>query len=83
MKKGVSKMKKKVSMWIIIIFLHFMLTGCWSSREISELMIVTGMGIDKDPKSENYVITMQIINPGEIASQTKTERLEVTSYQTT
>ncbi|MEH7250633.1 Ger(x)C family spore germination protein [Neobacillus niacini] len=58
------------------------LAGCWSSHELSDLMIVTGMGIDKDIESENYVVTLQIINPGEIASQTKTERLEVTSYQT-
>jgi spore germination protein KC len=60
-----------------------MLSGCWSSKEITELMIVTGMGIDRDSDTGEYKVTLQIINPGEIASQTKTERLEVTTYQTT
>lgn len=39
--------------------------------------IVTGMSIDKDEETGDYLVTMQIINPGEIASQMKTERLEV------
>jgi spore germination protein KC len=81
--KGVPIMVKKMSFLLFVCLCMFLLTGCWSSRELSELMIVTGMGIDKDPESENYVVTLQVINPGEIASQTKTERLEVTSYQTT
>jgi spore germination protein KC len=68
----------------MVLFLSmFSLVGCWSSKELSELLIVTGMGIDKDPDSGDFVVTMQIINPGEIASQTKTERLEITTYQTT
>ncbi|MEH7012456.1 Ger(x)C family spore germination protein [Neobacillus niacini] len=79
---GKSYRVKRIFLFIIIVNCMIWLAGCWSSRELSELMIVTGMGIDKDPESENYVVTLQIINPGEIASQTKTERLEVTAYQT-
>ncbi|MHC0037655.1 Ger(x)C family spore germination protein [Pseudoneobacillus sp. C159] len=70
--------------WFFLLLISaMMLTGCWSSKEITDLMIVTGIGIDKDAESGNYVATVQILNPGEIASQTKTERLEVTTYQTT
>lgn len=76
-------MVKRIYFILILCKCLFLLVGCWSSKEISELMIVTGMGIDKNPDSDEYIVTLQIINPGEIASQTKTERLEVTAYKTT
>jgi spore germination protein KC len=76
-------MVKKYFLIVMVTNFLFMLSGCWSSKEISELMIVTGMGIDRNADSGEYKVTLQIINPGEIASQTKTERLEVTTYQTT
>jgi spore germination protein KC len=76
-------MVKKYYLMVIISSCIIILSGCWSSKEISELMIVTGMGIDRDSTTGEYKVTLQIINPGEIASQTKTERLEVTTYQTT
>jgi spore germination protein KC len=76
-------MIRRISLFIILFNCMFLLVGCWSSKEISELMIVTGMGIDKNPNADEYIVTLQIINPGEIASQTKTERLEVTAYKTT
>jgi spore germination protein KC len=76
-------MVKKYFLIVMVTNFLFMLSGCWSSKEISELMIVTGMGIDRNSDSGEYKVTLQIINPGEIASQTKTERLEVTTYQTT
>ncbi|CAG9608709.1 Ger(x)C family spore germination protein [Pseudoneobacillus rhizosphaerae] len=76
-------MIKKILLLVMIGNCIVMLSGCWSSKEITELMIVTGMGIDRDSDTGEYKVTVQIINPGEIASQTKTERLEVTTYQTT
>jgi spore germination protein KC len=76
-------MQKKFFLLVIITLYLFVLSGCWSSKEITELMIVTGMGIDRESDTGEYKVTLQIINPGEIASQTKTERLEVTTYQTT
>jgi spore germination protein KC len=76
-------MIKKILLLVMVGNCIVMLSGCWSSKEITELMIVTGMGIDRDSDTGEYKVTVQIINPGEIASQTKTERLEVTTYQTT
>jgi spore germination protein KC len=75
-------MVRRLLITILIGSCMFILVGCWSSKEITELQIVTGMGIDKDEESGKYKVTLQVINPGEIASQTKTERLEVTTYQT-
>jgi len=37
------------------------LCGCWNYREIDTLAIVAGMAIDKDPLSNNYILTTEII----------------------
>lgn len=43
------------------------LTGCWSSHELSELAIATGLGIDKT--EDGYRVSVQFVNPGEIAAK--------------
>ncbi|WP_151734410.1 Ger(x)C family spore germination protein ['Paenibacillus yunnanensis' Narsing Rao et al. 2020] len=39
------------------------LTGCYNSRELNELAIVSGIGIDLVPGKEDYKVTFQIVNP--------------------
>ncbi|PEB61054.1 spore gernimation protein KC [Priestia megaterium] len=42
------------------------LTSCWSKKELTDLAIVAAMGLDKT-KDGRYHITLQIINPGNVA----------------
>ncbi|MEH7334737.1 Ger(x)C family spore germination protein [Neobacillus drentensis] len=59
-------MKRKIL--LIIFFSSFiLLTGCWNKRELNELSILLGLGIDKE--NEQYIITAQVVNPSEIASK--------------
>ncbi|OIK08427.1 spore gernimation protein GerC [Bacillus sp. MUM 116] len=59
-------MKRKTL--IIMIFSSFiLLTGCWNRRELNELSILLGLGIDKE--NEQYILTAQVVNPSEIASK--------------
>ncbi|MED1467253.1 Ger(x)C family spore germination protein [Bacillus salipaludis] len=59
-------MKRKTLM--IIFFCSFiLLTGCWNRRELNELSILLGLGIDKE--NGQYIITAQVVNPSEIASK--------------
>ncbi|MDQ6596115.1 Ger(x)C family spore germination protein [Bacillus salipaludis] len=59
-------MERKILMTIF--FCSFiLLTGCWNRRELNELSILLGLGIDKD--NEQYIITAQVVNPSEIASK--------------
>jgi spore germination protein KC len=44
-----------------------MISGCWSHRELTDLAIVSAMAIDKNEEGR-YVITIQVINPGNVAS---------------
>ncbi|MZQ86785.1 Ger(x)C family spore germination protein [Paenibacillus sp. 5J-6] len=53
----------------IIILCLLMLTGCWSRRELNELLIVLGVGIDWE--DGEYLISFQVVNPSEISAQKK------------
>lgn len=71
-------MKRKL---IILVIVLLFTSGCWSSRELNELGIASAVGIDKS--DDGYLVTVQIINPGEIAGASRTTRSPVSSYTTT
>ena len=50
-----------------MLFCSFLLTSCWSSKELNSLGIVVCMGIDKE--ADGYLVTEQVINIRAIASK--------------
>lgn len=66
---------------IILIILTIFLSGCWSSKEVTDLSIAMGLGIDKD--EEGYSVTVQLINPSDISTQIPSTRTGVTIYKST
>ncbi|WP_102028084.1 Ger(x)C family spore germination protein [Salirhabdus sp. Marseille-P4669] len=54
------------------------LTGCWSSRELTDLALTTALGIDYE--DDQFIITAQVINPGEVAGKTLTSRTATSVY---
>ncbi|WP_078411763.1 Ger(x)C family spore germination protein [Priestia abyssalis] len=58
-------MKRKII--IVLVVLLVFLTGCWNRRELNTLAIAVGMGIDK--VDGQYVVSFQVVNPGEVASK--------------
>lgn len=55
------------------------LTGCMASREVNELLIVTAIGVEK--AQDGYLLTVQTLNPKEIASDSRTILTPVTVYR--
>lgn len=55
-------MKRKFVITIIIFSLLF-LPGCWDRREPEDLAIVVGLGIDYNPETDMYKVSVEIINP--------------------
>ena len=47
--------------YIVIIFCTLLL-GCWDSRNLEDLSLVIGVGLDK-PEEENVEVTQQILIP--------------------
>lgn len=75
-------MIRKLSALISVLLLLVFLTGCWSRRELNELGIAVGIGVDKADKG--YRVTVQIVSPGEIvAGKSSGNRTPVTVYEAT
>jgi len=54
-------------LWIIAVTL--LLTGCWDQREISDIILVTGMAVDKG-ENEKYKLTFEAIHATELNAKT-------------
>lgn len=66
----------------LLMILTLLLSGCWSKRELNELSIVVGLGIDKI--DNEFDISVQVVNPGEISSkQPASGRSPVITYHST
>ncbi|MEC0518191.1 Ger(x)C family spore germination protein [Bacillus inaquosorum] len=51
----------------VLMFLSvIVLPGCWDKRELTDLAIISAIGIDRTNEG-NYVLHLQIINPGNVA----------------
>jgi len=59
-------MKRKGVFLLLMMTMTLLLTSCWSKKELTDLAIVAAMGLDKT-KDGRYHITLQIINPGNVA----------------
>ncbi|MFB4160023.1 Ger(x)C family spore germination protein [Geomicrobium sp. JSM 1781026] len=53
---------------VLLLLASVLLTGCWDQWELRDLSVVTGLAIDKGENDE-FILTMQVINPSEIAAQ--------------
>ncbi|NNG65653.1 Ger(x)C family spore germination protein [Caldanaerobacter subterraneus] len=60
-------MKRKTLLFILLIFLIFVLTGCWDKIEIEDRAFVMAIGIDLSNSNKKYVVTFQFPNVAELA----------------
>lgn len=73
---------KKIAALLLCTILCLLLSACWSKKELNEIAIVVALGIDQ--VDDEYEITVQVVNPGEISSKQPTSgRSPVTSYSAT
>jgi len=54
---------KRFCFLILIITFTITSTGCWNYREINNLNIAAGIGLDKDPKENKYILSTEILVP--------------------
>jgi spore germination protein KC len=60
--------KKKIGIFVLLIFISINLTGCWDMIELEEQGYVAAIGVDKG-RGRNVRITFQIINHRAISSR--------------
>ncbi|MBW7474099.1 Ger(x)C family spore germination protein [Paenibacillus oenotherae] len=61
-------MKRKPILLLWLLLIVVVLSGCWNSKELSHLAIVSAIGVDKLPDTAHYRISFQVVNPSEISS---------------
>ncbi|MBY0095976.1 Ger(x)C family spore germination protein [Mesobacillus maritimus] len=59
-------MKRNYLILTLHLILCVLLSGCWSKKELTDLAIISAMGLDLNDKGE-YVSTLQVINPSNVA----------------
>ncbi len=59
----------KAIFFIILLFQSLTMSGCWNKRDLNELSILSGMGIDMGSKADEITLVYQIINPSAIAGK--------------
>lgn len=74
-------MKKMGLVLCICILMTISITGCWSRRELNDLAIAVGLSIDKS--GEKYLVSVQIVEPNEVAGNKSSGIAPVTMYQAT
>ncbi|MEK5394374.1 spore gernimation protein GerC [Paenibacillus sp. VTT E-133280] len=58
-------MKRRALLLCMVILVQVFVTGCWSRRELNDLAIAVGIGIDKI--GDQYQISAQVVLPSQIA----------------
>ncbi|UAL50641.1 Ger(x)C family spore germination protein [Bacillus sp. CMF21] len=75
-------MKWSFKILIILIIVLLFTTGCWNRREINELAITLAIGLDTTMDGQ-YLVTAQVVNPGEVAAMGTGGSSSVVIYQAT
>ena len=57
-------MKKKILKMTMLLVIVLSLTGCWDYVGLNEITIITGIAIDKDPKTNKYDLTFEFVDLG-------------------
>ncbi|WP_262371805.1 Ger(x)C family spore germination protein [Rossellomorea aquimaris] len=60
---------KKAVIWLFLLLLVFMMSGCWDTRDINHRVMPVVLGISKD--SDQYKVFLQIPHPQQDVIQTK------------
>lgn len=60
-------MLSRRAIFVYLLLCLVLLAGCWSQKELTDLALVSALGIDKN-KEGNYVVTYQVVNPANVAA---------------
>ncbi|MEI7025826.1 Ger(x)C family spore germination protein [Paenibacillus sp. y28] len=71
-------MARNAAILLLCFVLCTILSGCWNRRELNELAICVGLGLDK--AEGGYQVTVQLVNPGEVASKKSSTRAPVITF---
>ena len=74
-------MKRSTACLLLLLIASTLLTGCWNRRELNEIAIAVGLGLDTD--GDGYLVSVQVVNPGEVANGKGGGQSPATLYKAT
>lgn len=76
-------MLKRIAVAALLCCICLALAGCWSRRELNELSITVGLGIDKT--GDQFTVSAQVVDPGQVAMKAAGSgtRVPITVYKET
>ncbi|MDY7222495.1 Ger(x)C family spore germination protein [Halalkalibacterium halodurans] len=60
-------MRWRKTQLLVLFFATLLMSSCWDASELSDLSIISGVGIDKG-ENGTYKVSFQIINPSEVSA---------------
>ncbi|WP_438447671.1 Ger(x)C family spore germination protein [Gorillibacterium sp. sgz5001074] len=63
-------MNPKRSLLLLLSSVMLLAAGCWNSRELKDMAIVSAVAIDTVPGSSKYRVSFQVVNSGQVAPKT-------------
>ncbi|MDF2663256.1 MAG: spore gernimation protein GerC [Paenibacillus sp.] len=74
-------MLKRIAVAALLCCICLALAGCWSRRELNELSITVGLGIDKT--GDQFTVSAQVVDPGQVAMRAAGSgtRVPITVYK--
>jgi spore germination protein KC len=65
---------KRILLIIILVFNTTLFSGCWNYREVNTLAIVMAAAVDRDPFSDEYILTIEVVRVSGGESRTQLGR---------
>ncbi|WP_161406374.1 Ger(x)C family spore germination protein [Paenibacillus silvestris] len=62
-----------------LLMIMFLLSGCWSRRELNDIAIAEGVGIDISDDGQ-FELTVQIVNPGSVTKSNGNSEVPIIVY---
>jgi len=62
-------MRRRIARLLLFLFVLLSLSGCWDARELNQLALVMAVGIDRDPDTNRYIVTIQVARPASSRGQ--------------
>ncbi|RED60230.1 Ger(x)C family spore germination protein [Cohnella lupini] len=67
--------RRLLNLTALLALLTFLLSGCWSRKELNELSVVIGLGVDK--LEDGYEVSLQVVDPSQMSRNRSAERSAV------
>ncbi|MFD2611837.1 Ger(x)C family spore germination protein [Paenibacillus gansuensis] len=66
----IKAVKSAMILLLPIVMITLFLPGCWNRRELNDLAITLGLGLDKE-ENGNYTVSAQVVNPSSIGGKSR------------